>query len=113
MAPSPPRKAARAAFDKLDTQEKSAFIFEATFSTIGQALEETGRRVSEVVESFDLDDLFTAPPAHEPPPSKAPPKKKPTARKPSATKAKATPRAKTTPPPTKTAGKPKPGDDAT
>ena len=110
MAPSPPRKAARAAFDKLDTQEKSAFIFEATFSTIGQALEETGRRVSEVVESFDLDDLFTAPPADEPAPRKAAPKK-PAARK-ASTKKKTAPRAKTPPPPSKTAGKPKTGDDA-
>ena len=111
MATSPPRKAARAAFDKLDTQEKSAFLFEATFSTIGQALEETGRRVSEVVNAFDLDDLFTAPPAEAPAPRKAPPKTKPAARK-APTKSKTPPRAKTTPPPSKTAGKPTRDDDA-
>ena len=110
MATSPPRKAARAAFDKLDTQEKSAFILEATFSTIGQALEETGRRVSEAMESFDLDDLFTAPP-DETTPEEAEASKA-SARK-AATSKGAAPRAKTTPPPSKTAGKPKPGDDAT
>ena len=102
MPTSSPRDAARAAFDKLDTNEKSAFVFEATFNTIGQAIEETGRRVADIFASFDVDDLFTqeetAAPAE--PEAKTAPRKKATPRK---TSSKATP--------PKTAGKPKPTDD--
>lgn len=110
MPTTPPRAAARAAFDKLDTTEKTSFILEATFNTIGQALEETGRRVADVVESFDLDDLFTADSVEDPVdarPPKAAPRKKPSPR------AKTTPPPKTAPPktpPSKTAGKTKPTD---
>ena len=104
------RDAARAAFDQLDTNEKSAFIFEATFKTIGQALEETGRRVADVFESINVDDLFTQDGEEEQDAAKsakqaAPPKKAAPRKKPS-------PRAKkATPPSSKTAGKPKPNDD--
>lgn len=111
--PTPSRDAARAAFDKLNTNEKSAFLFEATFNTIGQALEETGRRVADLFESFDIDDLFTQEGGEEKPAEpaskaasatkKASPRKKTSPRKTS------TPRAKSSP--SKTAGKPKPTDD--
>lgn len=103
------RDAARAAFDKLDTNEKSAFIFEATFNTIGQALEETGRRVADIFESINVDDLFTQEAdednaSAEPAEKKAAAPKKPTSRKKPASRAK--PKAAS-----KTAGKPKPKDD--
>ena len=100
------RDAARAAFDKLDTNEKSAFIFEATFNTIGQALEETGRRVADIFESFNVDDLFTQEADEEAP---AEPEKKAAPRKKATPMKKPTSQAK---PKTaaKTAGKPKPED---
>ncbi|MEO0559309.1 MAG: hypothetical protein AAF170_14120 [Bacteroidota bacterium] len=106
MPTTPSRDAARAAFDKLDTQEKSAFIFEATFNTIGQALEETGRRVADLFESVDVDDLFTQDADEETPTEAEPtsPPKKATSRKKPASRAKP----KST---SKTAGKPKPNDD--
>lgn len=101
------RDAARAAFDKLNTSEKSAFIFEATFNTIGQALEETGRRMADIFESVNVDDMFSGDresPA-EPEPKKAAPRKKPSARKTSSSRSKSSP--------SKTAGKatPKTDDD--
>lgn len=34
----------RAEFEKLETQDKTAFVVEATFTTLGQAVEETGRQ---------------------------------------------------------------------
>ena len=51
----------RDAFNRLATPEKVAFVVEATFDTIGQALGETGRRFSDAIKEFDLDALFTAP----------------------------------------------------
>jgi len=104
------RDAARAAFEKLDTNEKSAFIFEATFNTIGQALEETGRRVADIFESINVDDLFTQDAEEEEAPAEpkakkaAPPKKAAPRKKPASRAKKATP-------PSKTAGKPKPTDE--
>ena len=47
----------RAEFEKLGTQDKTAFVLEATFATIGQAIEETGRQVADVfdhVANFDF-----------------------------------------------------------
>ncbi len=41
---------ARAEFEKLETQDKTAFVVEATFATLGQAVEETGRQVADVIE---------------------------------------------------------------
>jgi hypothetical protein len=76
----PPFDDVRAAFERLATPDKAAFVLEATFDTIGQALGETGRRVSEAVSSLDLDALFRMPsepaagpssgPASAPPPSR-------------------------------------------
>lgn len=47
----------RTEFEKLGTQDKTAFVLEATFATIGQAIEETGRQVADVfdhVSNFDF-----------------------------------------------------------
>lgn len=47
----------RAEFEKLETQDKTAFVLEATFATIGQAIEETGRQFADVLEraaNFDF-----------------------------------------------------------
>ena len=62
----PPRSASfesvRDAFDQLGTSEKAAFVFEATFNTLGQALGETGRRVSSAIDDLDIDAWFRPPP---------------------------------------------------
>ena len=52
----------RTAFERLATSEKAAFVFEATFETIGQALGETGRRVSAAIDDLDIDAWFRPPP---------------------------------------------------
>lgn len=47
----------RAEFEKLEPQDKTAFVVEATFTTIGQAIEETGRQFADVLEravNFDF-----------------------------------------------------------
>ncbi|MEP0546209.1 MAG: hypothetical protein ABJF88_04700 [Rhodothermales bacterium] len=47
----------RAEFEKLETQDKTAFVLEATFATIGQAIEETGRQFADVLDraaNFDF-----------------------------------------------------------
>ena len=58
MNPTDPTDRARAAFDDLDTPEKTAFVIEATFSTIGAALRETGQRLADVITEFDPDSFF-------------------------------------------------------
>ena len=108
----------RDAFADLGTSEKAAFVLEATFETIGQALAETGRRAAAVLDDLDIDDWFRAsdpdmpapadvgaPPA--PPPAPKAPTRKPPARKTTKPAAKK-------PTPKKTAGKPPkpPTDDA-
>ena len=89
----------RDAFADLDTSEKAAFVFEATFSTLGQALQETGQRVAEAIDDLDIDSWFRttepedvgAPPPPPPPTArprkKTPPKAKTTRKKPPATDA--------------------------
>lgn len=70
----------RDAFAELDTSAKAAFVFEATFATLGQALNETGRRVSEAIDDLDIDSWFRATPAEDlgaPPPPPRPSKKTP------------------------------------
>ena len=52
----------RSAFGRLATSEKAAFVFEATFSTLGQALAETGRRVGTAIDDLDIDAWFRPPP---------------------------------------------------
>lgn len=79
----------REAFADLDTSEKAAFVFEATFATLGQALHETGRRVADAIDELDVDSWFRPPTPQD---VGAPPPPPPTPKKPS-------PRAKTTPPP--------------
>lgn len=47
----------RAEFEKLGTQDKTAFVLEATFATVGQAIEETGRQLADVLDhvaNFDF-----------------------------------------------------------
>lgn len=98
--PSSPFDDVREAFSDLETSEKAAFVFEATFATLGQALNETGRRVAEAIDDLDVDSWFRtshpedvgAPPP--PPKPRASPAKTSTAKK-STAKPK-TPRAKTT-----------------
>ena len=63
----------RAAFERLGTSEKAAFVFEATFGTIGQALEETGRRVGAAIDDLDIDAWFRTPPRAPWPPRPARP----------------------------------------
>ena len=118
-----PFDSVREAFSGLGTSEKAAFVLEATFATLGQALAETGRRAAAVVDGLDIDSWFRTPrpsagtpaapaPADPPPPMAATPadlkttatRPKPPAEKPAAKD-----------PPGKTAGKPKrrpPADDA-
>ena len=66
-SPRPPFDDVRAAFERLATPDKAAFVLEATFETIGQALAETGRRVSDAVSSLDLDALFRMDGTHDAP----------------------------------------------
>ena len=83
-SPSPnPFDDVREAFAGLDTSEKAAFVFEATFATIGQALHETGRRVSEAIDDLNIDDWFRTPPEADfgaPPPPPRPKKPAPRAK---------------------------------
>ena len=51
----------RAAFDRLTTSDKAAFVLEATLGTIGQAITETGRHVADAVSGLDLDSIFRDP----------------------------------------------------
>lgn len=88
MDPSPssstPFEDVRKAFADLRTSEKAAFVFEATFDTLGQALSETGQRVAEAIDDLDIDSWFqdrptmgedfAAPPPPPEPPPPAPPK---------------------------------------
>ena len=59
--PRPPVDELRRAFERLATPDKAAFVLEATFDTIGQAISETGRRVSNAVQDLDLDAIFRDP----------------------------------------------------
>ena len=45
----------RAEFEKLGIQDKTAFVLEATFATIGRAIEEAGRQVA---DAFDYAAHF-------------------------------------------------------
>ncbi|MGB3541840.1 hypothetical protein [Rubrivirga sp.] len=103
----------RQAFEDLDTSEKAAFVLEATFETIAQALAETGRRAASTIDDLDIDSWFRprhaedvgAPPP--PPPVPTPPTPKP--------KRTTNPKSTKSKPSSKTAGKPRrrpPSDDA-
>ena len=123
-----PKARAREAFDHLPTTEKTAFVIEATFATIGSALRETGQRLADVINEFDPEEMFRMDPEHEDAEPKPKPRKKAAAKtarakKPAATKTTAS-RKKTnvTPPKTvkpkraggtgKTAGRKKKDDDS-
>lgn len=49
----------RAEFEKLGTQDKTAFVLEAVFTTVGQAIEETGRQVADVFDHVAHFDFGT------------------------------------------------------
>lgn len=57
---------ARDEFEKLGTQDKTAFVLEATFATLGQAIEDTGRQFADVLERV-ANYNFGARPETEPP----------------------------------------------
>ena len=115
-----PKTRARNAFDDLPTPEKTAFVIEATFSTISAALRETGERLGSFITEFDPEDFFRSEtePEEEAP---APEEKPGTAKKPAATKrastkrsgSKASPAKKSTAAKStgKTAGRKKKSDD--
>jgi hypothetical protein len=73
-------KKTRSEFEKLETQDKTAFVLEATFATIGQAIEETGKHFADAMEraaTFDFgswreegDEPDDAPNPAEPPSAK-------------------------------------------
>ena len=91
----------RDAFADLRTSEKAAFVLEATFETISQALAETGRRAAAVLDDLDIDAWFHGSEARDvgaPPP---PPVADPPASKPEPKAAKPKPKSA----PKKTAGK--------
>jgi hypothetical protein len=48
----------REAFAKLETQDKAAFVLEATFDTFGQALRDVGQTVGDAVEKMGKEDFF-------------------------------------------------------
>lgn len=119
-----PKDRARDAFSDLDTPAKTAFVIEATFSTIGAALRETGERLGDIIRDFDPDAFFHAPeeaPEAEPTPKakttrKTAPKKKAAAPKSSTARKTAAKKASAKKPAsTKTAGRSrkKTDDDAT
>ena len=96
----------RDAFADLGTSEKAAFVLEATFETLSQALAETARRAAAALDDLDIDSWFDgrgawdmgAPP---PPPAAAPPASKPEPK--AATPKRPAPKKKAAP--KKTAGK--------
>ncbi len=73
QTPRTPLDDARAAFDPLTTSDKTAFVLQATFETIGQALAETGRTLSDTINAMDVDAWFRPPGAAPTDPPPAPP----------------------------------------
>jgi hypothetical protein len=49
---------AREAFARLDTQDKAAFVLEATFDTVGQALRDVGQTVGDALDGLGREDFF-------------------------------------------------------
>ena len=91
-----PFDSVREAFAGLGTSEKAAFVLEATFETIGQALAETGRHAARVMDDLDIDAWFRAPGTQDvgapPPPPPAPEPPIPPSPKPKARKTGGTPK---------------------
>lgn len=48
-------KEARSAFEKLEAQDKVAFVVEATFTTVGHAIEEVGRGLTDIFDGLARD----------------------------------------------------------
>ena len=48
----------REAFSRLETQDKAAFVLEATFDTVGQALRDVGQQVGDALEKVGKEDFF-------------------------------------------------------
>ena len=48
----------REAFARLQTQDKAAFVLEATFDTVGQALHDVGQSVGDAIEALGREDFF-------------------------------------------------------
>lgn len=91
-----PKSRARDAFADLPTPEKTAFVIEATFQTIGEALRETGQRLADVINEFDPESFFDTG-AESEDESPAPDAKRAAATQPAATVSAATkPKRKTT-----------------
>ena len=75
-------EAARAAFEALRAQDKAAFVFEAAFSAVGDALTQTGRGVAEAMEDVFSEDFWRSASASGSPSATAPdPAEPPTAKK--------------------------------
>ncbi|MEM6326689.1 MAG: hypothetical protein AAF791_06170 [Bacteroidota bacterium] len=77
-----PKSKARDAFADLPTPEKTAFVIEATFQTIGQAIRETGQHLADILTDFDPETFFRT--HHEDAEAPSPASKKATAKKPAA-----------------------------
>ena len=63
-------------FAHLGTQDKTAFVLEATFATIGEAIRETGQHMADLFERVSKDDFWTPPTADEEAPEPPPAPKK-------------------------------------
>ncbi|MEM6287399.1 MAG: hypothetical protein AAF845_09590 [Bacteroidota bacterium] len=108
--PSSPFDDVRKAFSDLDTSEKAAFVFEATFATLGQALDETGQRVAEAIDDLDIESWFRPSTSKDADPE---PKAKPRASRSKTSGAKPkTPASKPKTSRSKTTRKKPPSDDA-
>ncbi|HYE96346.1 MAG TPA: hypothetical protein VD962_09060 [Rubricoccaceae bacterium] len=53
-----PYEQAREAFAALDTPDKVAFVLEATFDAVGQALRDTGRAFADAFDKVTSEDFF-------------------------------------------------------
>lgn len=63
---------ARSAFEKLDTQDKVAFVMEAALTTLGKAAEKGGRALADVLEKMAAEAARPAREAEAKGPSSAP-----------------------------------------
>lgn len=70
-----PFEEARAAFEKLSTQDKVTFAVEATFAAVGQVIESAGRHLASLLEDVvgetDRFGRHTGPPPPEAGPGRA------------------------------------------
>ncbi|MEM1044111.1 MAG: hypothetical protein AAGI91_15990 [Bacteroidota bacterium] len=78
----------RAEFEKLETQDKTAFVVEATFATLGQAVEDTGRQFADILERVANMNFGREHDPDAPNPAAPPSAKKKTAKKRTTTRRK-------------------------